>query len=106
MEGPPHWLWHSNLRGITLRAKVPWKQEDVRFAARLADKYRGPRANRFLKTALEDATYLHATLNVNGTVEDPQWKVEANLGPQLASGLNRAVVRELEDRRDELAMKL
>jgi uncharacterized protein (TIGR03545 family) len=76
----------------TLEASTPALHDD-----RLAD---------MLKESLRGVDRLEADVKLSGTLRRPQWKIESNLGPQLADGINGAVRRYLSERRDRLVAKV
>ena len=76
----------------TLAATTPALHDD-RIAAVLADSLRG-------------VDRLEANIELAGTLRKPLWKIDSNLGPQLAEGVNGAVRRYLTERRDRLVAKV
>jgi uncharacterized protein (TIGR03545 family) len=76
----------------TLQARTPALHDD-RLAEMLSESLRG-------------VDRLDADVKLSGTLRRPQWKIESNLGPQLADGINGAVRRYLADRGDRLVAKV
>lgn len=76
----------------TLEARTPALHDD-RLAEMLGESLRG-------------VDRLEADVKLSGTLRRPQWKIQSNLGPQLADGINGAVRRYLADRRDRLMTKV
>jgi hypothetical protein len=49
---------------------------------------------------------VEATIEVSGPLEQPEWSLVSNLGPQVSQGLNQALARELTQAGDELASRV
>jgi len=74
--------------------------------ARLGGEYANPRLARRLQTALADVERLSAAVELSGTLKSPGWRIQSDLGRQLAGGIHRALAEELAVRRAELAGQL
>ena len=61
---------------------------------------------RIVQNALSGIHHLEATVAISGMYTKPQWKLQSNLGPQIADGVNTALTQELEFHRQELVAKL
>jgi uncharacterized protein (TIGR03545 family) len=59
-----------------------------------------------LAESLRGVDRLEATVELGGTMRKPSWKIESNLGPQLADGVNGAVRKYLAGRRDAALAKV
>lgn len=104
-EGRAHLWMGLELQGRQVAGRIIWKQDDVQLTATLGDRLGGASAARFVQTALREATYVHAQLALNGTLDAPRWKISANLGPQLAQGLEAAARQELTARKNALVAR-
>lgn len=58
-----------------------------------------------LSTVVSGLQAIEAAVRVGGTLDRPSWKINSDLGPQLASGINSAVRDEIEHRQEELLTK-
>ena len=59
-----------------------------------------------LGESLAGVDHLEANVELAGTLRRPEWKIDSNLGPQLAEGINGAVRRYVAERRDRLVAKV
>jgi hypothetical protein len=76
----------------TLAASTPALRDD-RIAAMLGESLRG-------------ADRLEADVTLSGTLRRPRWKIESNVGPQLADGMRGTAQKYLTERRDRLVAKV
>jgi uncharacterized protein (TIGR03545 family) len=76
----------------TLAAETPMLRDD-----RLAE---------VLHESLSGVDQLAATIELSGTLKRPDFKIESNVGPQLAAGINGAVTKYLTERKDRLVAKV
>lgn len=67
---------------------------------------RDDRIGGMLAESLRGVDRLEATVELGGTMRKPSWKIDSNLGPQLADGVNGAVRKYLTERRDRLVAKV
>jgi uncharacterized protein (TIGR03545 family) len=67
---------------------------------------RDDRITEMIGQSLRGVDRLEANVTLSGTLRRPRWKIESNLGPQLAAGIDGAVRRYLADRRDRLVAKV
>jgi uncharacterized protein (TIGR03545 family) len=89
----------EQLRGVievrqssTLAAETPVLRDD-RLAA-------------VLQESLSGVDQLAAKIELTGTLKRPDFKIESNVGPQLAAGVNGAVTKYLTERKDRLVAKV
>jgi uncharacterized protein (TIGR03545 family) len=92
------------LDGDELSGVITLKQEATLEARTPA--LRDDRLAQMLAESLAEVDRLEAEIQLSGTMSKPKWKIESNLGPQVASGVNGAVRRYLADRRDRLVAKV
>jgi uncharacterized protein (TIGR03545 family) len=67
---------------------------------------RDDRLAAVLQESLSGVDKLAATMHLSGTLKKPDLKIESNLGPQLAAGVNGAVRKYLTERKDRLVAKV
>jgi len=91
-----------DLRGEELRGQVRLRQEPVQLTPTVAARYGGPRLAADLREALTGIRAVEVIADLSGTLEDPDWRLRSDLGPQLAEAMNRLLGRELAARREEL----
>jgi uncharacterized protein (TIGR03545 family) len=99
-EGTGHLWMQVELRDDDVQGRLIWKQDQIRLAATVGERYGGPQMAKLLDAALRDATHLHAVLELHGTLQEPQVNLNASIGPQLARAWNVALRQELERQRD------
>ncbi|MEO2048238.1 MAG: TIGR03545 family protein [Pirellulales bacterium] len=51
---------------------------------------------QLVEQSLAQIEQLETTIKLSGTLDQPQWKIESNLGPQIAQGTNRALQQLLQ----------
>ena len=96
-------LWVSlKLAGDELDGQILIRQEPVELVPQVASRYGGRRLSGSLQTALEEVREIRVIVGLSGTLEKPNWRLQSNLGPQLAVAVDGLIRRELEARRDEL----
>jgi len=76
-------------------------QSPVTIVAESASDKRGD-VTRIVQSAMGGIRRLKANMKITGTLDEPQWTLESNLGEQLAAGLNRVLAQEIAVRRREL----
>jgi hypothetical protein len=76
----------------TLAAETPMLRDD-RLAAALQKSLRG-------------VDELSATIQLAGTLRKPDFRIESNVGPQLAAGIQGAMKEYLTEQKDRLVTKL
>ena len=67
---------------------------------------RDDRLAALLQESLSGVDCLEATIKLAGTLKRPDVKIESNLGPQLAAGVNGAVGKYLTERKERLLAKV
>ena len=97
-------VWMSvDLTGDELSGQFLLKQDSVELRPQMAAQSAAGHLAADLEAVLGKVQSLEIAADLNGTLDDPRWQFHSNLGPQLAEGLNWAVRRQLENRRDQLA---
>ncbi|MEZ6113431.1 MAG: TIGR03545 family protein [Pirellulaceae bacterium] len=96
-------LWMQlDLRDEQMNGRVVWKQDRLSLEPQVGDRFGGEHVNRLLTRAVSDVDHLHVQVHLSGELRRPRVRLESNLGPELASGLNAAAQQELIERRDQL----
>ncbi|MFH1920955.1 MAG: TIGR03545 family protein [Planctomycetota bacterium] len=96
-------LWVSlDLEGDALSGQILVAQKPVELTPDLGTVRDGPRLAQSLQTAMREVQEIRVVVDLSGTLQKPDWKLQSNLGPQLAGALNGMLKRELEARRQEL----
>jgi len=96
-------LWVSlDLRGDDLTGQLLVRQQPVEIIPQLGAKYGGERLAGNLREALRELRTIDVVVELSGKLEKPDWRLRSNLGPQLAEAVNVFLVRELEDRKQQL----
>jgi uncharacterized protein (TIGR03545 family) len=97
-------VWMSvDLAGDRLSGQFLLKQDGVELRPQVAASSGAAPFAADLEAVLGNVQSLEIAADLKGTLGDPGWRFQSNLGPQLAEGLNLAVRRQLENRRDQLA---
>ncbi len=99
-------LWAElNLAGEKLSGRMLAQQQHLHLSASLPPQY-GPRIAQRVQMATTACSTLQAEVRLSGTLDEPSWELQSNLGPQLAASLTSVLRSELEDRQRELARVL
>jgi uncharacterized protein (TIGR03545 family) len=59
-----------------------------------------------LHESLSGVDQLAAKIDLSGTLKRPDFRIDSNVGPQLAAGVNGAVTKYLTERKDRLVAKV
>lgn len=94
------------LRGQRLSGTLHVVQEPVELTPVVAPGCGGERVAGVLRAGLGQLRRLEAEVQLCGTVDQPDWHLQSNLGPQLAAVVAQAFQRELDVRRSELQDQL
>lgn len=94
-----------NLVGEELTGRVLVEQKELQITTKLPEHY-GPRIAQRVQEATTHVNVLQAEVRLAGTLDRPTWKLQSNLGPQLAASLTAALRAELDARQVEIAAKL
>lgn len=90
------------LRGQRVSGRLRAVQEPVELLPVVGARCGGARVASLLQTALGSLRRLEAEVQLCGTANQPEWRLQSNLGPQLAAGISAALRRELDMRREQL----
>jgi hypothetical protein len=93
-------------RGPRLSGRLQVRQEPIELAPVVGPRYGGTRMAGALQSALRPLRRWEAEVQLCGTATQPQWRLESNLGRELAAGLATALARELDTRRDQLLAEM
>ena len=62
--------------------------------------------HRMLYTAASSIRRIEASIILSGTTEKPRWRLESDLGRQIAAGINLAIDRELQIKQRQLTAEM
>ncbi|MBT6155378.1 MAG: TIGR03545 family protein [Planctomycetaceae bacterium] len=99
------WLGEFRLQGDQLSGKLNLRQSPVLVTVNV-EKETKPEIKRILEQSLTGVNNIEATIALWGPYKKPEWKVKSNLGQQISAGMNHILSRELETKRQELALKV
>jgi uncharacterized protein (TIGR03545 family) len=94
------------LRGSRVVGRLQVFQEPVELLPIVGPRCGGSRVAGVLQTALRPLRRLEAQVQLCGTANQPEWRLESNLGRQLATGISTALCHELDARCDQLLAEL
>jgi hypothetical protein len=86
-----------------LSGRLSVRQEPVELTPELAAAYGGQQMSDRLQDALREVRTLDVTARLGGTLQQPACQIRSTVGAQLAQGLQRVLLKELETRREEVA---
>ena len=100
------WDLVIDLRGESLSGNLLISQSSLDIVPYVGEKYGGERMAKRLWTTTKAIDSIDVTVHLSGTLQDPSWKLESNLGPQLVDGINQVVQEEVVRRQRQLAASL
>ena len=86
----------------SVEGHIALRQQNLQLTTRLSDDYTRYVSSNSLQAALQPIQQLETQILVSGPLKRPRWKLQSNLGPQLAAGLQAAVRNELAEREQQL----
>ena len=91
-----------DLVGDQLQGQIGFRQPNVQLLPHVSAGLGGDLVAQRLTTATSNIRDLEAVVHLTGTLRKPSWKLQSNLGTQLASGFQTAVQDELLARQEQL----
>lgn len=85
-----------------LTGKILFRQDHVDLTPEISSGYATERFTRNLRQRLRKLDNIQAVIDVTGTINEPNWKLRSNLGPQVAGILEHVLKEELTCRRRQL----
>ncbi len=85
-----------------LEGVITVQQKDLQLQPHLSDEYAQFVSGEAMTKALRPIRQLDAAIHLNGKLKRPKWRLQSNLGPQLAGGLQEAVQHELAAHEQQL----
>ena len=85
-----------------LTGKILFRQDHVDLTPEISGRYATERFTRNLRQRLRKLDNIQAVIDVTGTINEPNWKLRSNLGPQVAGILEHVLKEELTCRRRQL----
>jgi hypothetical protein len=92
--------------GTDLTGRILYRRDHVELAPQVGQKLTNSLITDAWTTAAGAIHEVQAVVDLSGSVVSPEWKLQTNLGPQFASGLNAAIKQELTARQEQLAGRL
>jgi uncharacterized protein (TIGR03545 family) len=91
------------LAGDQVLGSLLMRQSGVELTPTVAETFGGQRLADNFALATASLKEIEIQVDMAGPLARPKWGVRSNLGPNLAEGLNRAALAELEYRRNQAA---
>jgi hypothetical protein len=88
-----------------LNGHVTLFQDQLQLQPMMANKYSKYLSTENLQAIVSSIQQLRAELVLTGSLTKPETRLESNLGPELAAGLNRAVRQQLLAHQEQLMQK-
>jgi len=86
---------HLQIVENELTGDITFQQRPVAITANI-EQGESDRINRMLSELFSTIDRVDVAVNLSGTVDQPKWKIESNIGPMLAAGMNNIVAQEVE----------
>jgi uncharacterized protein (TIGR03545 family) len=94
------------LAGDDLRGELRWEQLRVQLTPQVSKRLGGEKLEEKLATSLGAVRQLQVSAEIQGTLDNPQFDLDSELGAHLANTVNEAVQRELQELADVAAREL
>ncbi|MCO6453766.1 MAG: TIGR03545 family protein [Pirellulaceae bacterium] len=91
------------LVGRQVSGRVEWHQPDVQLTTQLGSRLGGQRLAQHVQSSVGQIRELRAVVHLEGELPRPRWRLQSDLGSQLATGINAAVRQELAQRAGDLS---
>ncbi len=91
--------------GSQLHGELVIRQENVQLTPTLDPAFGGGQICELVASSLEGVDRIEAQAQVSGTLAEPLWKLDSNLGPALASGITQAIAAHVNERHQQLIAK-
>ena len=91
--------------GNAIDGELIIKQEGVQLTPMLNPEFGGDEISGLVASSLEGVDRIEVRAQVGGTLDEPLWKLNSNLGPALAEGITRAIVSHLDNYQRQLLAK-
>ncbi len=86
----------------SIEGRIALRQQNLQLTPQLSDDYTRYLSSNSVRAALQPIQQLDTQILVSGALKRPTWRLQSNLGPQLAAGLQAAVQNELAVREQQL----
>jgi uncharacterized protein (TIGR03545 family) len=93
------------LTGDDVAGVIDFRQDNVTVTPQLKQAYSKEVLASNADNAFDTIKNIQATVNIGGKVKKPSMRLQSNLGPQLADGLNTMLRNELAAREQQLTAK-
>ena len=94
------------LRGSKLEGVVSLEQDSPHVKTQFSNSLGGAALSSRVNQSLEAVQKLETKIYLSGSLKKPRWRMQSNLGPQIAEGVNLAMRQELDARTQQLAQKV
>ncbi|MEZ6104021.1 MAG: TIGR03545 family protein [Pirellulaceae bacterium] len=101
-EGQSHFWVLVDLSGDELNGEIVFKQNSPGMLAQVGPKYGGALLGQSLETALGGIQSIEATVGLSGSLQQPHWNLQSNLGPQFAAALTQVYEQQVSLRQQQL----
>lgn len=91
--------------GNSIDGELLMKQEGVQLTPTLNPEFGGDQISGFVASSLEGVDRIGARAQIGGTLDEPLWKLDSNLGPALAEGITRAIDSHVNNDHQQLLAK-
>jgi uncharacterized protein (TIGR03545 family) len=99
------WRAQFRLTGEEITGQLTLQQSPVTVTVNVEKEVRAE-IKRVLEQSLAGINNIEATIALSGPLKRPKWKVKSNLGQQISAGMSDVMSRELNLKRQELALKV
>jgi uncharacterized protein (TIGR03545 family) len=99
------WRAKFRLTGDEITGQLKLQQSPVIVTVNVEKEIK-PEIKRILEQSLRGVNNIEATIALSGPFKRPKWKVKSNLGEQISAGMSDVMSRELDLKRQELALKV
>jgi hypothetical protein len=104
-SGVSHLRADIDLEGNSLQGVVYFRQPTVTVRTEVSKGLGGKLVAERLTNVTSTIDEIDASLRLAGTLHQPRWTIDSNLGTQLAGGLHQVCSQEVENRQRQLMQK-
>jgi uncharacterized protein (TIGR03545 family) len=100
-----HLSVRMKIDGRAIDGELIIKQQGVQLTPTLNPEFGGHQISGLVASSLDGVDRIEARCQIGGTLDEPLWKLDSNLGPALAEGITQAIDSHVNDYHQQLLAK-
>ncbi len=97
-------IGHVRIVGEDLTGRVSLTLNNMDIKPTISESVQ-PEVSGAIESAVKSVQQLTANVDLSGTVKDPSWKVQSNLGDQLAHGMEKYAAKQIAAQKEKLVQQ-